>query len=201
MNQVFNGGNPKAPQEWPEGLIAQAVAVGNAVTLGSGIDLLDDINSALGKLEDLEYDVTGIAAQKLLRAKFRGLRDNNSNFLFQSPTSGNDQNPFGIPIHYAGRGVWDRANALAVMGEWDNAVYAVREDITFEIFREGVVSNDEGKILYNLMQQNMVALRVEMRLGWQVVNPIDIDRTDENGRQIKSFPFAILRPGSGVPTP
>ena len=132
--------------------------------------------------------MTGIAAQKILRAKFRGLRDDNGNFLFQSPTNGNDQNPFGVPIHYAGRGTWDRANALAILGEWENAVYAVREDVSFEVFREGVITNDEGKVLYNLMQQNMIALRVEMRLGWQVVNPVNIDRGGT------AFPFAVLEP-------
>ena len=194
-HQVFNGGNPKAPQEWPKGLIEMAVDAGNVVSLGDGIDLLDDINVGLGKLEDQSYDITGIAAQKQLRAKFRGMRDKNNNFLFQTPTSGSDQNPFGIPIHYAGRGTWDRTAALAIFGEWENAVYSVREDMTFEVFREGVISNDEGKILYNLMQQNMIALRVEIRLAWQAVNPIDIDRDRT------MFPFGVLRPSGGTPTP
>jgi HK97 family phage major capsid protein len=127
--QVLQGGNPKAPVEFPAGIIPQAISAGNVVTLGTGLDVLDDLNEAVGLLEDQEYDVTGIAAQKNFRTKIRGLRDSNNGFLFSEPTSGSDKNPFGIPIEFVGRGTWDRNEAQAVVGDWDKAVYAMRQDI------------------------------------------------------------------------
>lgn len=153
-NQVFYGGNPKAPIEWPLGLIPQAINAGNVETIGTGIDVLDDINNTFGLLEEQGYDVTGIAAQKTLRTSLRGLRDGNGGFLFSNPTSGSDNNPYGVPIYFVGAGTWPRAEASALAGDWNNAVYSMRQDMTFQIFDTGVISDDDGKIVYNLLQQD-----------------------------------------------
>jgi hypothetical protein len=69
-------------------------------------------------------------------------------------------------------------------------VYSIRQDVTFKIFTEGVVSDENGAVVYNLMQQDMKVLRAVMRLGWQVANPINIDREDIAG----TFPFGVLQP-------
>lgn len=189
-NQVFNGGNPKAPVEWPEGLIPMAEAAGNIVTIGTGVDIAEDINQLFGKLEENEFDVTAIAAQLSLQTKLRGLRDVNNQFIFSPPTGAQPGNIYSVPTVFVGRGTWDKSNAIAIAGEWANAAYAIRKDITFEIFDTGVISDDEGRIVFNLLQQDLVAMRAVMRLAWQVSNPIDIDRDMET-----SFPFAVLKPG------
>jgi len=188
-NQVFNGGNPKAPIEWPDGLIPQAVSAGNVVPMGGGQDLLDDINALFANLEENEYDVTGLAAQLSLRSGLRNVRDANGGFLFASPTSGSDNNPFGVPVHYVGRGTWDRDDATAIAGDWSNAVYSIRQDMTFKLFDSGVVSDDDGRVVYNLMQQDMIALRAVMRVAWQTIDAVDIDRPLGS-----AFPFAVLQP-------
>jgi len=189
-HQVFSGGNPKAPMEWPDGLIPQAIAAGNNITLGGGQDILDDINSLFAVLEDAEYDVTGLAAQRSMRAQLRNVRDANGGFLFASPTSGSDDNPFGVPVHYVGRGTWDRSQAIAIAGDWNNAVWSMRQDMTVQIFDTGVISDDAGRVVYNFLQQDMIALRAVMRMGWQVANPIDIDR------DATAFPFSVLQAGN-----
>ncbi|MCL1896707.1 MAG: phage major capsid protein [Clostridiales bacterium] len=45
-NQVFEGGNPKAPVEWPAGLIPSAATESNVVALGTGIDIAADVSAA-----------------------------------------------------------------------------------------------------------------------------------------------------------
>jgi len=187
-NQVFNGGNPKAPIEWPQGLIPTAIAAGQEVQAGAGRDILEDLNNTFADLEENDYDVTGVAGQVRLRSKLRNVRDDNGQFLFTSPTSGSDNNPFGVPVHFVGKGTWDRNEALAIAGEWNNAVYSIRQDMTFRVFDSGVISDDDGKVIYNLIQQDMVALRAVMRLAWQVVDPISIDKGAD------AFPFTVLRP-------
>lgn len=192
-NQVFNGGNPKAPVEWPEGLIPMAIGAGNVVTAGDEKDIAEDINQLFGKLEEEEWDVTAIASQKSLQTKLRGLRDVNNQFIFSPPTGDQPGNIYAVPTVFVSRGTWDKNKATALAGEWNNAVYSIRQDMTFQIFDTGVISDDEGKIVYNLLQQDMVAMRVVMRIAWQVANPIDIDRDLET-----SFPFAVLEPGTTI---
>lgn len=188
-NQVFNGGNPKAPTEWPDGLIPQAEAAGNIVTIGTGVDIAEDINQLFGKLEEDEWDVTAIASQLSLKTKLRGLRDLNNQFVFSPPTGDQPGNIYSVPTTFVGRNTWDKSKAIAIAGEWANAVYSIRKDITFEIFDTGVVSDDDGKVVYNLLQQDMICLRAVMRVAWQVSNPIDIDRDFAT-----AFPFAVLKP-------
>ena len=48
------------------------------------------------------------------------------------------------------------------------------------------------EVIYALAQQDMVALRIVMRLGWEVPNPINSLKPKEAER----FPFAILKSGS-----
>jgi len=54
------------------------------------------------------------------------------------------------------------------------------------------VQNPDGSIAYNLMQNDMVALRAVMRLGWEIPNPINALKPDHTAR----CPFAILKQGN-----
>ena len=189
-NQVFDGGNAKAPAEWPQGLIPQAIAAGNTVAMGTGVDLAEDFNQLMGVMETQGYDVNGIAAQRKLKTNLRGLRDGNNAPLYQPLLGTTPASIYAVPTHFVGPGVWKGTDALAITGDWTNAVYALRQDMTFQIFDTGVISDDTGKVIYNLLQQDMSAMRVVMRIAWQVSNPIDIDRQDIAG----TFPFAVLKP-------
>jgi len=186
--QVFEGGNPKAPVEWPIGIIPTATAAGNIVTVGTGIDIAADTSAAMALLEENEYEVTGIAAQKRLRSMLRDLRNTNGDPIFTPMQGDVPAGIYGAQTEFVGKGVWTPANALAVLGDWNLAVYSIRQDVSYQIFDTGVISDDDGKIVYNLLQQDMVALRAVMRPAWQVANPIDIDRPYGTG-----YPFAVLK--------
>ncbi len=185
--QVFEGGNAKAPSEWPTGIVDYAGSDGKLVTAGTGVDIAADISSTMALLEESGYEVTGIAAQRKLKSMLRDLRDANNAPIFTPMTGDVPAGIYGTPTQFVGPGVWTPTNALAVMGDWNLAVYSIRH----QIFDTGVISDDDGKVIYNLLQQDMVALRAVMRIAWQVANPIDIDRAYGTG-----YPFAILRPGA-----
>jgi hypothetical protein len=53
-----------------------------------------------------------------------------------------------------------------------------------------VIQDGTGAIVYNLAQQDMVALRAVMRLGWQVPNPITRLQTTTADR----YPIAVYLP-------
>lgn len=192
--QVFNARNPKAPTDWPDPMIPAAIAAGNVVVAGTGIDIAEDFNQLFGAMEEQEFDVTGVAAQKKLKTQLRGLRNENGDPIYQALTANTPASIYAVPTYFVGKGTWDADQALAIAGDWNKAVYSVRQDMTFQIFDTGVISDDAGKVVYNLLQQDMVAMRAVMRLAWQVANPIDIDRTDIDN----TYPFAVMQP---TPTP
>ena len=88
-------------------------------------------------------------------------------------------------------GAWDKSKALMVSGDFSQLVFSIRQDITFKLFTEGVVQNTDGTIAYNLMQNDMVALRAVMRMGWEVPNPINALVKEKT----KRCPFSILKAG------
>ena len=87
-------------------------------------------------------------------------------------------------------GAWDNTKALMVAGDWKQAVYAIRQDVTFDVFNSGVVSDEDGKVIYNLMQNDMKAIRMVIRLGWNILNPVNAVNPDGTTR----FPFAVYAP-------
>jgi HK97 family phage major capsid protein len=187
-NQVFGGGNPKAPAEWPQGIIAAATAAEQVVAVGTGVDALADVNELYSILEDRAYAITGIAAQPSFSAKMRGLRTSTNEPIYQLPTAATPATLYGVTLRVVSAGVWDKTQALAIAGDWDQAVFALRQDITIKRLTESVISNDAGAVVLNFAQQDMVGFRATMRLAWQIANPVDIDRP------AGAYPFAILAP-------
>ena len=97
----------------------------------------------------------------------------------------------GSSMNFPNNGSFDKSKALMISGDFSQLVYSIRQDITFKLFTEGVVQNTDGSIAYNLMQQDMVALRAVMRIGWEIPNPINSVNEDKATR----FPFAVLKKG------
>ncbi len=178
------------PTSWPTGIVDGATTAGKTVVLGTGIDIAADVNTLMSLVEASGYDVNGFAAAVSVKGSLRGLRDNTGAPIFQpSLTVGTPATLYGQPTNYPKNGAWDADKALILGGDFNQAVYAIRQDITYKVLTEAVISDAEGKIIYNLAQQDMVALRCVMRLGWQLPNPIN--RMDATANR---YPFAILTP-------
>ena len=89
------------------------------------------------------------------------------------------------------------AKALMILGAFSEAVYAIRQDVTYKILTEGVIQDPEtGVITDNLAQEDKVAIRVTFRVGWQIPNGINALSPDESTR----FPFAAIKGTTGVTT-
>jgi hypothetical protein len=92
----------------------------------------------------------------------------------------------GMPIIYAMRGLFPTAiggvSPRAFFLQRDQFVVGVRQDISFKLFTEGVIQDQTGSIIYNLMQQDMSAMRLTFRVGWQVANIINHDQVVEANR-------------------
>lgn len=188
--------NVNKPDSWRNGLVDSATAAGSVVTLGAADNLYDKImgeEGVIAKVEDSGFFVTGHMADISMRAKLRGLKDENGQPLFKSDMQGSTNYSLdGSSMNFPNNGAFDKSKALMISGDFSQLVYSIRQDITFKLFTEGVVQNTDGTIAYNLMQQDMVALRAVMRIGWEIPNPINAMKEDKT----KRFPFSILTQGA-----
>lgn len=184
------------PSTWRDGLVSTATKAGSVVTLGD--DLYTSImgeDGVIAKVENSGFFVNGHMADISMRAKLRGLKDTTGNPIFKSDMqSGTTYSLDGSPMNFPNNGAFDKAKALMISGDFSQLVYAIRQDITFKLFTEGVIQNADGSIAYNLMQNDMIALRAVMRLGWEIPNPINALQKDKT----KRCPFSILKTGEST---
>ncbi len=180
------------PQTWRDGVVTTAVKAGATVTLGD--DLYESIlgeSGVIAKVEESGYFVNGHMADITMRAKLRGLKDTTGQPVFKSDMqTGTNYSLDGAPMNFPRNGAFDRSKAMMISGDFSQLVYSIRQDITFKLFDQGIIQDPgTGDILYNLMQNDMVALRAVMRLGWEIPNPINAMVKDKT----KRCPFAVLK--------
>lgn len=180
------------PQTWRDDVVKTATDAGATVTLGT--DLYDSIlgeGGVIAKVEESSYFVNGHMADITMRAKLRGLKDTTGQPVFKADMqTGTTYTLDGSPMNFPRNGAFDRSKALMISGDFSQLAYSIRQDITFKIFDQGVIQDPAtGDILYNLMQNDMVALRAVMRLGWEIPNPINAMVPDKT----KRCPFAVLK--------
>jgi len=174
------------PTEWRAGLLPSVSAVGATVTESSN-GLYSDINDTMTKVEESGYNVNGILGGVGLKGKFRMMLDTTGQPL-------NTTEIGSIRREFMDNGVWDKDKATLVLGDFNQAVYQIRQDITYKVLTEAVIQDpSDGSIMYNLAQDDMVALRVVMRLGWEIPNPVNAENETSS-----RFPFAVLVPQGGA---
>jgi HK97 family phage major capsid protein len=196
-----------APTSWPTAIATAAIAAGNVVTQGAGVDVAADINNVMAALEADGYASSGMVHRQDVRAALRGLRSTTNEFIFNDGEMGVEGAGFGrgnaarngtifrVPARALLNGVFETentasANAVKLIdADWDQFVLGIRQDITMKRFDTGVVQNAAGDITWNLLEQDLVAARFVMRLGWACPNPINRTQTTTASR----YPASVLR--------
>jgi HK97 family phage major capsid protein len=190
---VFLGTN--APATWPDSILESAVAAGNDVLEGSTAaegGFYNDIDNVLGVVEADGFDATGFVAARTAKGKLRQARNSQGDKLDATRTNAALTELDGLPISYPMRGLFP-SDVRLFAGDWSQFVLGVRQDITFKLLTEAVIQDNTGAIVYNLAQQDMVAMRIKIRLGWQVANLLNNDQPTEADR----YPVGVLNIDTG----
>ena len=187
------------PSTWRTGVVPSAIAAGNGVPVGTSV--FDDImgeNGLISKVELDGFNPNGVMAAIQMRGKLRGLKDTTGQPIFKSDMQGATRYGLdGMDMYFPMNGAFDPNQAQMIVGDWSQLVYAIRQDMTFKIFTEGVIQDPSTKaITYNLMQNDMVALRAVMRLGWEIANPVNAYNADK----ANPFPFSVYGKAGTVAT-
>lgn len=184
------------PASWPLGLEDGARAAGNAYSAASAGDEAEDINQTIALVEADGFDPNVMYSKRTKAAKLRGLRDSQGMPIFvqslrENPAPGGNYTVYGIPLEFVRNGSWVDAGAGPVgahyiVGDRNMAVLGIRQDMTFKFLDQATLTDGAGNVVVSLAEEDMVALRVKMRVAFQVADPTTI----EGGSS--AYPFAIL---------
>jgi HK97 family phage major capsid protein len=176
------------------GLAVSADDAGNNVVLGTAPAHLggvgEDLNQLFATVEADGFDVSMIAAERTFRAIMRSARDTTGQKLADVSQS----EALGVPVSFTPAGTLG-GNTIALAGDRSQGILGIRQDITYKVLTEAVIQDESGNIVYNLAQQDMVALRVVFRAAFQVANPINRSNDDPHQDPGVSgrYPFAVLQ--------
>lgn len=185
------------PSTWQDpALVPGAIAAGNTVAEGTGVDLAEDFNQAFAAVEDDEFDVNSAFTGRFLRSELRGLRDLNNQpiYLDALRSDGSTASIYGQDLHYVGNRSWDRDEAVALVGDSSKVVLGIREDMQVKLLDQATLGTGENQI--NLAERDMVALRFKFRVAFATAFSTAAGEGDE-------YPFAVITPGAeaGEPNP
>ncbi len=181
------------PSTWRDSILTTAVDAGCSVT--EGTDLYAELmgsGGVIARAEESGYMPTGIMSAVSMRARLRGLTDQNGRPLFLSGMQGRSGYMLdGLEMSFPMNGAWDPERCLMIVGDFSQLVYSIRQDVTYKILTEAtIIDPNTSAVVYSLAQQDMVALRAVMRLGWEIPNPISAYRAELDSYS----PFAVLVP-------
>lgn len=177
------------PASFPVGgLHGRAVAHGHEYVWGTD-DPDEDIavawSNTMELVEDDNFNVGQSYAARSIRGHLRTMRDANGNPLYVTNLAGGGPTDamYGVPIHYMTNGTWDKTKSLAIMGDPQYAVIAMRQRLTAKPLDQATLTG-----FGNLAERDSVALRVKTRLGFGILVPEGL------GQSADPFPFATLAP-------
>ena len=182
------------PASWPDAIVPKAKSIGNVQAQGTGSDLSADVTMLAEKMAKQGFNVNGFAAQPGLNWQLMGLRDANGRPVYTPDLQTRGAGSlYGYPLNEVDNGAWDASQAVMLLADWDNFVVGVRQDMTYKMLDQAVITDDDGKVILNLAQQDCVAMRVVFRVAFAVTNPINSLQSDKT----KRYAAGVITPASG----
>ena len=182
------------PASWAGAIVSDATTAGNVVNRSVGTPRTDKaglagyFSDAFAQVEADGFAVNGIVANTSYKGLLRNTRDANGNLLQEvSPNS-----VYGETVSYPMRGLWPASGvgaAEAIVGDWTQAILGIRQDITYKVLDQSVITDAGGLVQYNLAQQDMIALRVVFRCAFQTANVLNYDNSNAATR----YPFSVIK--------
>lgn len=181
------------PSTWPDEIVAAATAAGNTVARTADTDLGQNVAELGGKIAKQGYGVNGFISKPGMQWELVGLRDQNGAPIYTPLTGGINHGLYGYPFNEVMNGAWDTDAAELIALDWNKQLVGIRQDVTYDLFKEGVITDSDGKVILNLMQQDTKALRVVFRVGYAVAAP----KTRVQGGT--AYPGGLILPASATP--
>lgn len=186
------------PASWPLALVPGAIAAG-VITPGNLAATPADERKDAGQLvADLGLkmarsagaNLSGLIAQAGTGWELDRIRDADRRPIYDGVAGALR----GVPFDELKNGAWSDVGtgdtAVPLIGvDWSQVYVGIRQDITVKLLDQAVISDADGKVIFNLAQQDAKALRVVFRVGYQAIMPVNHQQTDAT----KRFPAGVIR--------
>lgn len=175
-----------APASFTSNVYSHAVAAGNTVVKGAGSTKMWQNIGRLGELVHKDgFSLNGFAGEPGFQWELIQEADGEGRPIYDTAQS----TLYGQPYFEVKSGGYKTNDAKLIGGDWSKAILGMRQDISFKIFDQGVISDASGNVVLNLMQQDSVAIRCVVRLGFAIANPAN----KVNETKATRSPFAVLQ--------
>lgn len=164
-----------APTSFPTNVVSQIGTASQTRTRGTAAaaagGIAEDLNQVMAFLENKGFNPTHFGADLALKSRLRTARDTTGQKLLDI-SAGEIE---GLPIIFGMGGGWSLAAPATgdpelICFDRSNFVLGIQKQITWDILEHGVITDANGNIIWNLAQQKLKALRLSIRVGWQVAN-------------------------------
>lgn len=197
-NLVLHKTTEAAPTDWPLGIEAYALANSMYVDLSDSTDIYAAVmgtDGVIAKVEANGYAPSGSIGALALKSRVRALRTTDGlPILAANPQSPTNYSFDGVPMLFPTNGALDATKALMITGDWSQIVWSMRQEIEIERLTEATIIDDSKNVVLALAQQDCIALKATMRLGWALPNPPNRIKTGKVASPSGRYPFAILKP-------
>ena len=161
--------------------------VGGIVTAAvSGANALAALDGALGVVEGSGVAPTGVVSGPAIGSALRRAYLEQMALPSEAPSSA----VFGLPVRVSP--VWDSSKGDAIVGAFEYLVIGVRQDISVETSRDGVLTDDDGTIIANAFQDDVTLIRAHARFACAIGKPVGA-----SGAPIVPFATAKWTNGAG----
>lgn len=194
--------NINRPASWTSSVYQHAAAAGNYVEIGqnkglvagtAGSDLAVDVAAMGLQLAADGFSLDAFAAQNGFNWRLLASRDANGAPIYTPQIGENRSGLYGVPFVESRNGAWDNEVKL-IGGDWSKAIFGVRQDMTFTMHTDAIISDDSGNVVFNAMQQDSKIMRVVGRFGFAIANPV----TNLNSTKSTRSPFSLLTDDNSV---
>lgn len=172
------------PVSWPTALMPAAIAASNVVA-PSG-DLMVDIGTLGKAISNDGFAMDGFVAPDGYAWSLRTARDGNGRPIYE----GDGKSVYSVRLDQSRTFPTAAAHLLAV--DWTSVVMGMRQDMTWNLFNQMVVNDEDGRVIYNAAQQDGHVLRVVIRVGYNVAIPVIRGALGAQVAPANRYPAAVL---------
>jgi hypothetical protein len=169
-----------APTTFPPSLVTAATTAGTVVTADVYATATDNpqlVLNAASLVAGQGYNVNAVAVAPGWEFRVGAHR---TNVLTNNPVGADTPFPLLLaglkvrtkPLYWPPPATAPALGATdAIVADWNLVLAGIRKDITLEAFNQGVITDATGKVVQNLMQNDLTAVRATFRAGYYLATP------------------------------